>query len=109
MHPDGLACGRLEDTRRAKRLIDSDGLEMLSAHLACFAWRTPRAGAELIHAARRLTATAGLPALFTAVPEQDLAALETELGDMQEVIAPASVFGVGLQPGLAWNINSSEI
>jgi hypothetical protein len=109
VHPDGLACGRLEDTRRAKRLIDSDGVEMLSAHLACFAWRTPRAGAELIHAARWQAALAGLPALFTAVPEQDLPPLETELGETERIIAPATVYGVGLQPGPAWNINSSEI
>src|SRR5205823_3317598 len=40
MHPDGSACAMLEDTRKAKRLLMSDGLEMLSAHLSCFACRT---------------------------------------------------------------------
>ena len=38
MEPGGQACGRLEDTRRAKRLIADDGIEMRSAHLSCFAY-----------------------------------------------------------------------
>jgi len=47
LEPDGSACGRLEDTRRAKRLIADDGVEMRSAHLSCFAYQDPRAGAVL--------------------------------------------------------------
>jgi hypothetical protein len=106
---DGSACGRLEDTRRAKRLIDSDGNEMISAHLAGFAWRTPAAGAELIHAARRIAALRGFPALFVAIAEQDWAAIEQSLGPIDKVVAPATVYGAGLQEEVAWNINSSEI
>jgi hypothetical protein len=109
VHPDGTACGRLEDTRSAKRLIDGDGVEMQSAHLACFAWRAPQAGAELIHAARREAARRGMPALFVAVAEADLRELEKALGTVEKVVAPATVFGVGLRSGRAWNINSSEI
>ena len=107
--PDLSACGRLEDTRRAKQLIDSNGAEMRSAHLVCFAWRTPRAGAELIRAACRHAALRGLPALFTAVAEEDFPALAAELGDTEKVVAPAIVYGAGSQSGPAWNINSSEI
>jgi hypothetical protein len=109
VHPDGLACGRLEDTIRAKRLIDNEGNEMLSAHLACAAWRTPQAGAELIHAARILTAGYRLPALFTAVAEQDMPQLNQALGTIEKVVAPATIFGVGLPSGPRWNINTSEI
>ncbi len=36
IHSDGFACGRVEDTRRAKRLIDSDGAEMQSAASGLF-------------------------------------------------------------------------
>lgn len=107
--PAGAACGRLEDTRRAKRLIDSDGTEMISAHLACCAWRTPRAGAALIRVACGIASTRGFPALFTAIAEQDLEPLEQSLGNLSKVIAPATVYGAGLQAGAAWNINSSEI
>jgi len=109
VHPDGTACGRLEDTRRAKRLIDCNGTEMISAHLACFAWRDPRAGAELIHAARRRAATENRPALFVAVADQDVPALEDALGVGEKVFAPATVYGAGLLSGPAWNINTSEI
>ena len=109
VHGDGAACGRLEDTRRAKRLIDRDGIEMMSAHLAYFAWRTAGAAAELIHAARSEAAKRGMPALFVAVADVDLMQLESALGDIDKIVAPATVYGAGLPKGHAWNINSSEI
>ncbi|MGA2231199.1 MAG: N-acetyltransferase, partial [Tepidisphaeraceae bacterium] len=71
VHGDGSSCGRLEDTRLAKRLISSDGIEMQSAHLACFAWRTVEAAVQLIHAARFHAAKAGLPSLFVAIAQRD--------------------------------------
>jgi hypothetical protein len=109
VHPGGLACGRLEDTLAAKRLIDNEGSEMLGAHLACAAWMTPQAGAELIHMARLFTARQELPALFTAVDELDMPELDEALGPVEKVMAPATIFGVGLPDGPAWNINTSEI
>src|SRR5262249_52747951 len=66
MEPAGRACGRLEDTQRAKRLIADDGVEMRSAHLSCFAWRDLAAGVELLQIARRRGASRGFPALFVA-------------------------------------------
>jgi hypothetical protein len=105
----GLACGRVEDTRRAKRLIDSDGVEMQSAHLACFAWQTPQAAAELIHSARGHAARLGFPALFVSVPERDMPALDPALGGIDKTIAPATIYGAGLPAGGDWNINTSEI
>jgi len=109
LHPDRTACGRLEDTRRAKRLIGSDGIEMQSAHLACFAWRSPRAAAELLHAARWHAARAGLPALFVAIADVDQQAVESALGPIDKLIAPATIYGFALSADQAWNINSSEI
>lgn len=109
VHHDGLACGRLEDTRRAKRLIDNDGFETKSAHLACFASRTPGAGSELIHAARHHAARLGFPSLFVSVPHCDVEAIESALGKTDRLIAPATVYGAGLPASVNWNINSSEI
>jgi hypothetical protein len=109
VHPDGLACGRLEDTRAAKRLIDSDGNEMVSAHLACAVWKTPRAGVELIEAANWFALEARLSGLFTSVHPPDLIALDAALAPRNRVIAPATLYGVGLQTGSTWNINTSEI
>ena len=109
VHPDGSACGRLEDTRRAKRLWADDGTEMVSAHLACFAFATPRAGAELLEAAGRIAGGSGFPAVFVAVAEPDMTGLSPALGAADRVVAPATVYAAGLDAGPAWNINSSEI
>lgn len=108
MSPDGSACGMLEDTRKAKRLIGSDGLEMVSGHLSYFAFKNAAAGAELLRAALGLLPPFGLPALFAAVCEPDSKSLCEILADVCILAAPATVFGTGLSPGL-WNINSAEI
>jgi GNAT superfamily N-acetyltransferase len=109
VHPDGLACGRMEDTRAGKKLIHSDGNEMISAHLACAAWQTPGGGAELIHAACRLAAEAGMPLLFVSICPEDIGPLDAAIGPTERVIAPATIFGVGLPNGSPWHINTSEI
>jgi hypothetical protein len=109
MEPAGRACGRLEDTRRAKRLIADDGVEMRSAHLSCFAYQDRRAGFELLQVALRHAAGRGLPALFLAVaaPEADDFCRHTD--GLGAVLAPATVYGVGLTPGPLWTINTAEI
>jgi hypothetical protein len=109
MHPDGLACGQLEDTRKAKRLIADDGSEMRSAHLAHFAFRTERAGADLLGVALRRCGQWDIPALFVSVAAAEADGLRQALGDTRAVTAPATVYGSGLLPGPAWNINTSEI
>jgi hypothetical protein len=106
---DGAAVGRLEDTRQAKRLIADDGAELLSAHLACFAFARPDAGAALLHAARARAAGIGLPALFVCVAPTDAPALTAALALPGVVVAPATVYGVGLDAGPDWNFNTSEI
>jgi hypothetical protein len=106
---DGSACGRLEDTRRAKRLHDDRGAEMVSAHLAAFASRDARAGAALIRGALRLAGAAGFPALFVAVAGPDAVALAAALAPLAPVAAPATVYACGVPAGDAWHVNSSEI
>ena len=108
MNRDGSACGMLEDTRRAKRLVTGDGSELLSAHLSCFAYATVSAGAQLIEIARRQLADLGFPAMFVAVAQPDAKALRESLPNVGVTAAPATVYGSGLQAG-TWNINSSEI
>jgi hypothetical protein len=108
MKPDGSACGMLEDTRKAKRLINGDGSELLSAHLSYFAYKVTTAGVELIQVARQQAASLGFPALFVAVAESDSEELLRSLPELSIVGAPATVYGAGLARG-AWNINSSEI
>jgi hypothetical protein len=108
MNSDGSACGMLEDTRRAKWLINDDGSELLSAHLSCFAYSAVLAGAELIGVALRQAVRLGLPALFVSVVEPDAPELRVALHNFEVLAAPAIVYGTGLMAA-AWNINSSEI
>ena len=109
MEPEGRACGRLEDTRRAKRLIADDGAEMRSAHLSCFAYSDRGAGVKLLQVALQRAATQSFPALIVAVPAPEAKAVCQSLNEMEVVLAPATVFGTGLEPGPRWNINTAEI
>ena len=108
MHPDGTACGLLEDTRKAKRLVMGDGSELLSAHLSCFAYSSIVDAAELLEHALSFAVTMTLPGLFVAVIEQDAGELAASLPNIETHPAPAAVYATGLDAG-AWNINTSEI
>ena len=109
MEPGGRACGRLEDTRRAKRLIADDGAEMRSAHLSCFAYQDWSAGVKLLQVALRRAVSRSFPDLFVAVPAREAKVFCQAPEEMEVVVAPATVFGTGLEPGLLWNINTAEI
>ena len=106
--PGGRACGRLEDTRRAKRLVADDGVEMRSAHLSCCAWTNLAALAELVSVACRAAAERGSPALFVAVPA-DLGEPLRRAVASEAVLAPATVYGTGFEPGAPWSIDTAEI
>jgi hypothetical protein len=109
MAPDGRACGRLEDTRRAKRLIADNGVEMQSAHLSCFAYADVQAGIAILQSAAQQAARCGFPALFVSFADADAPAFYAALAGTAFVVAPATIFGTGLEPGLLWNINTAEI
>ncbi len=109
MEPGGQASGRLEDTHRAKRLIADDGVEMRSAHLSCFAYQNLRAGVELLRVALWHAARRSLPALFVAVAASEAKDFSQPLEGLGVVLAPATIYGTGLEPGPIWNINTAEI
>jgi hypothetical protein len=107
--PDGSACGRFEDTRRAKRLIANDGSEMLAGHLSCIGYANHGALAELLHAACGLASASRLPALFAAVPAGEANAILATLNVAGTIVAPATVFATGFESGQLWSINTAEI
>lgn len=109
VHQNGHACGRLEDTRRAKRLYAEDNSEILSAHLSCFAFTDVAAGIQLLSEASMRAATNGFPALFVALPESLGKLLCEALQNRDFVVAPATVFGAGFDRAGEWYINSAEI
>jgi hypothetical protein len=51
----------------------------------------------------------GFPALFAAVPAADAGLVQQQLGTVEVVAAPATIYGAGLEPGLVWNVNTAEI
>ncbi|HEY1191591.1 MAG TPA: hypothetical protein VGE74_28420 [Gemmata sp.] len=106
--PDGSACGRLEDTRRAKRLIATDG-EMLAAHLSCIGYANHPALVGLLRAACNSAARRGFPALFAAVPADEARSVLGLLSEPEAVVAPATVFASGFGTGQRWHINTAEI
>jgi len=107
---NGRACGVLEDTLRCKRLYDQNGDEMLSAHLSSFGYQSTEDAVCLLKSAGFHCHLRGLPAMFVAVPRADSDAIVVGLGaDSDVVIAPATVFGIGLPDSLKWYVNTAEI
>jgi hypothetical protein len=109
VNPDRSACGRLEDTRRAKRLIGDDDIELHSAHLACFAWKTPAAAADVIRSAGRTAARLGFPALFLAISGTDSGSIRSIEPLCWATVAGAAVYAARFHETANWNINTSEI
>ena len=109
IHRGMRSCGVLEDTRRAKRLYDRQGNEMISAHLSNFAFQTSDDGALLIRGAMNRCRQQNIPALFLAVSADEAKPLLTALGIADVVQAPATVFGHGLPATGQWCISTAEI
>ena len=106
---DGDACGRLEDTLRAKRLCSTTGEDMRSAHLSCLAYRDVRDGVRLLDDALAMAREAGYPMLFTALPPGDVPALRRHLGDRVRTCAPATIYATGIPSAASWTISSADI
>ena len=106
---DRLACGRLEDTYEAKRLIDSTEREMKSAHLSCFAFADAAVGVCLIRCLLVRARQLGFPTVYVPLSAPDVSPVVQALGKSQVVLAPATIYGTGIEGGRHWNINSAEI
>jgi len=105
----GNACGCLEDTVRAKQLIKTDGMPIKCAHLSSFVYKNMAAAARLIRNASSLAFAQGYPSLFVSLPAGDSAEICSLLSGVKIAIAPATIYGFGLEGPGNWFINSSEI
>lgn len=103
------ACGCLEDTRRAKRLVEASGEEMLSAHLTGLAYSDIASGARLVRRAAAIAGSRGYPALFLSVPLSAAPELCRALEEFTINIAPAAIYACGITAGGEWLVNTSEI
>ena len=106
---DGGAVGRIEDTRRAKRLIADDAGELRSAHLSRFAYRDAAAGVRFLASCVAHATALGFPALFVAIDRADAADFLRGLARPDIVVAPATVFATGLPAGGRWIVDTAEI
>ncbi|MEK6233212.1 MAG: hypothetical protein N2C14_00715 [Planctomycetales bacterium] len=119
---DGSGCGLVEDTLRGKRLFRDSGEEMRSGHLSCLAYASAESAADMILAACECCATQTefqepLPALFAAAPSDEAEAILAAIharrpaaaGADEVILAPATIYGHGLQAGFPWMINTSEV
>jgi Acetyltransferase (GNAT) domain len=103
------ATGVLVDTRRGKRLWQSDGREIISAHLTRAIFSSAQALADLITLAVEQAAALGFPGLFLSLAVDDPAlALILDSAVIKPTIAYATVYGTGLPVG-RWAIETSEI
>lgn len=106
---DGRASGRLDDTRRAKRLFADDGSELASLHLGALDYADAEAAAELVQLAAAAAASHSAPAVFVAFPATVAREVHARLADDAIVRAPATIWGTGLPLGRAWNIDTAAI
>jgi Acetyltransferase (GNAT) domain len=103
------ANGVLMDTRRGKRLWQSDGHEIISAHLRGVTFSSAQAFADLITVAAKRASVLGFPGLFLSIAIDDPAlAPILDSAVIKPTIARATVYGTGLPVG-RWAIGTSEI
>lgn len=105
----GEACGKLEDTRRGKRLYQETGEELMSAHLSNWAWTDGRRGAKVLLHALSISIQRGFTALFAALPRKSYPQVLPYLQQAHIQEAPATIFGAGFDQDHDWWIDTAEI
>jgi len=105
------ASGCLEDTRKAKRLISTDGNEILAAHLTNFAYTSATAACKMISAAAEKAKEKKFQSMFVCFPGEDRPEIFHKLTEagIEALATGATVYGHGLEERQPWFIHSSEI
>ena len=118
--PSRKAAGLLEDTRQAKRLLESprpfsgdssdgEGSEMRVSHLSHCAWLEEEDGIALLQQALSLSTKRGFDAMFTTASFATAETIVARLGAEGILRACADIYGAGLDAGMIWKLNTSEI
>lgn len=103
------ACGLLVDTRLGKRLWQSDGHEICSAHLTRLIFHSAKTLSDLIESAVTHTQKIGISKLFVSIPDDDSALVEyIKSTAPPPTLSRATIFGTGLPEG-KWMVDTSEI
>lgn len=118
--PNGKAVGLLEDTRQAKRLLETprpfpgafsngESLEMNVSHLSHCAWLEDGDGIALLQQALSHSTKYGFDAMFTAASFAAAETIVARFGAEELIRASAGIYGTGLDAGMIWKLNTSEI
>jgi hypothetical protein len=104
------AYGRIVDTRLGKQLWQSNGHELISAHLIDLQFDSIDDLVTLVKAAIIKAAECGFPGLFLALPETSEfpSILSKNFPDVGITLAGAAIYGTGMPTG-DWMVNTSEI
>lgn len=105
----GGATAILEDTRRAKILMDDHGREMKNLHLTNLSYQSAAQCAELIKRAAATADATGHDGLFVAIPAAHADEVCEGLQNTNHTVAPATVYAHGISPQGNWSINTAEI
>lgn len=107
--PEGKACGKLEDTEQAKRLITSDGHMLRSSHLSYFTFTDPVAGYALLLEAIKFSSQQNFLHTFIALNQNDFDLLSPLIKDLVYDVAPATLYGNIHATNLTLQLNTAEI
>lgn len=113
---DKQACGRLEDTIRAKKLMLGDAQYLKAAHLGDFAFATIDSGVQVLNASLNKAGELGYEYLIFAVDSQYAASFDLALSGRSTyskggatVFATDKLLPGGSNQSGAWIINTAEI
>jgi hypothetical protein len=111
---DGAACGCLEDTYEAKKLLLNSGGFFKAAHLARFAFASPQAGLDLVRTALSEAQGRGYEYLFFGVDTSLAPAFEQELGrSLNGSVGGATIFAseklAATNSSSPWIMSTSEV
>jgi hypothetical protein len=111
---DGTACGCLEDTYEAKKLLLDSGGFFKAAHLARFAFASPQAGLDLVRTALSEAQSRGYEYLFFGVDTSLAPAFEQELGrSLNGSVGGATIFAseklAAANSSSPWIMSTSEV
>lgn len=99
----------LEDTRRGKRLWNSQGEELRNAHLSQMQFASAGSCAALLESALTKAHEAGFDAIFTALPLRVWKGLQKDLAGFAIQEAAAAIYGYDLPAGFDWWVDTAEI
>jgi hypothetical protein len=109
--PDHSACACVEDNRMAKRLLASDGHELLSRHLTFFGAASDEGTGRILRAALSLAAHDNVPSLYAVLHPDQAGMLNATILAGAARITGATIYAYSPEklPRTTWALHAAEI